>query len=252
VFFSYSIAEMAKIRINKYIASSGMVSRRKADDLVKRGRVYINSRVADIGDTVQTETDEVILNGKRLVPREKHYLVMYKPKFVVTTMHDPEGRPCVRDFISSQYKGVFPVGRLDFDAQGLLILTNDGEFAHALHHPSYRVQKTYIVVLRPKVDKDQIKQIASGIYMDGVMARPYRVGITGNASGGTRIRMILQQGLKNQIKRMAIAVGLRVVSIKRISVGPVYLGNMRPGEIRTLRKEEINTIYNLLKRHKET
>jgi len=249
---AYNEDEMTRMRINKFISASGPISRRKADELIRQQRVLINSRTAKIGEVVDTEKDRISIDGKYLKPGEKYYLVFYKPRFVITTMHDPLSRPCVRDFIPSGYTGVFPVGRLDFDARGLIILTNDGDFAHILHHPSYGIPKKYRVFLRPEATRESIEMMSKGIFLDGKKVRMYHVKVLCNCNKGTKVELVLHQGMKNQIKRMVRAVGLDVVDIKRISIGPVSIGSMKPGDIRPLRRKELDDIYNLLKRHKET
>jgi 23S rRNA pseudouridine2605 synthase len=243
---------MSKIRINKFIASTGSISRRKADDLIKSGRVSINSTKAGIGDLVDTLKDEVSIDGKSISAQQKTYLAMNKPKFVVTTMKDPQGRPCIKDLIPQKYSGVFPVGRLDFDAEGLLLLTNDGDLAHGIHHPSFDIPKTYIVGIKPRATPDQISKMSTGVYLDGNKTRPARIVQLSENLDGTTIKITLVQGLKNQIKRMASAVGLEVESIKRVSVGPVKLKGIPLGDCRELTPVEISNLHKTLKIHKKT
>lgn len=243
---------MSKIRVNKFIASTGSISRRKADDLIKSGHVSINSIKASIGDIVDTLTDEVYIDGKPVSAQQKTYLAMNKPKFVVTTMNDPQGRSCIKDLIPPKYTGVFPVGRLDFDAEGLILLTNDGDLAHGIHHPSFDIPKTYIVRVKPLAKPDQISKMSSGVYLDGKKTRPAHIVQLAENRGTTTIKITLEQGLKNQIKRMAAAVGLEVQSIKRISVGPVKLKDIPLGESRELTPSEISKLHKTLKIHKKT
>jgi 23S rRNA pseudouridine2605 synthase len=238
---------MAGMRINRYIASTGEISRRKADELLREGRVRINGRPASLGDTVDPREDRVTVEGRPIRPQKAVYLAMYKPRNVVTTMHDPQGRPCVRDHIPPKYTGVFPVGRLDFDAEGLLLLTNDGELANALHHPSFNVPKTYIVQVTPRADEAQLEKMRSGVMLDGSLTRSAEIDTLRTHSGGATLRITLMQGLKNQIKRMAQAVGLEVTSIMRTSVGPVTVNGMRPGEVRELKPREIQKLHKTLK-----
>jgi pseudouridine synthase len=243
---------MKRIRINRFIASSGAISRRRADELILNGRVRINSRRAVPGDLVDPAADEVTLDNRRLSSQEPAYLALYKPRFVVTTMHDPEGRPCVKDLIPGKYKGVFPVGRLDFDAEGLLILTNDGELAHALHHPAFHVPKEYLVRVAPCPAKADLEEMEGGILLDGAKTLPATVREIRSSRENATLRIILVQGLKNQIKRMAEAVGLRVLSIKRTSIGPITIKGMSPGTLRELTPQELNSLHKMLKKHKKT
>lgn len=243
---------MPKIRINKYIASTGAISRRKADELIRSGRVAVNSKIASLGDTVDTSCDRVNIDGKPVSVQKIIYLAMNKPKFVVTTMHDPHGRQCIKDLIPSKYSGVFPVGRLDFDAEGLLLLTNDGDLAHGIHHPSFDLTKTYIVTVKPQANHDQISTMCAGVYLDGKKTRPAQIDQLGGSGSETTIKITLAQGLKNQIKRMAHSVGLEVTSIKRISVGPIKIKDIPPGKVRELTQSEVSNIHKILKIHKKT
>ena len=243
---------MSKIRINKFIASTGAISRRKADELVSSGRVTINAHTAHIGDTVDSLTDEVSIDGKVVSAQKATYLAMNKPRFVLTTMYDPKGRPCIKDLIPSEYRGVFPVGRLDFDAEGLILLTNDGDLAHRIHHPTFDIPKTYIVTVKPRAHQKQLDQMCSGVFLDGRRTRPAQIEQTGATEKETTIKITLAQGLKNQIKRMARAVGLEVVTIKRIAVGPITIRGISPGTVRELTISEIANFHKILKIHKKT
>ncbi|HHO75127.1 MAG TPA: rRNA pseudouridine synthase [Deltaproteobacteria bacterium] len=242
---------MSKIRINKFIASTGAISRRKADELVQSGRVAVNSEPAHIGDIIDTQTDEVSIDGKIVSRQEILYLALNKPRFMLTSMYDPLGRPCIKDLIPSQYTGVFPVGRLDFDAEGLLLLTNDGDLAQGIHHPSHSISKVYIVQVKPCANPEQIREMCLGVYLDGTKTRPAQIEQLRATSRGTTLRIVLKQGLKNQIKRMALAVGLEVISIRRISVGPVEIDALAPGDIRNLTPVEISNLHKMLKIHKK-
>jgi len=238
---------MSKMRINKYIASTGTISRRKADALISDGRVAVNGEMVSPGDIIDPDKDEVAIDGKSVHPQKLKYLAMYKPKNVLTTMHDPQGRPCIRDLIPKRYAGVFPVGRLDFDAEGLIILTNDGRLAQALQHPSHDVSKTYIVKLVPQAGEEQLKKMQEGIELDGIKTRPAEIEPLRSHARGLTVKITLRQGLKNQIKRMAQAVGLRVTSIRRVTVGPISLKGLSPGEIRELKPSETEMLRKILK-----
>jgi 23S rRNA pseudouridine2605 synthase len=241
-----------KMRINRYLAQTGWLSRRAADSVIQGGRVTINSRRAVLGDRVDPEQDEIRIDGKILTLQEKHYLALYKPKNVLTTLSDPCGRRCVRDLIPGQYRGVFPAGRLDFDAEGLIILTNDGDLAHAIHHPSFHVPKVYIVALCPKASDEALQQMAAGIILDGRKTRPAFIEHLKDDQRCTWVKITLRQGLKNQIKRMAQTLGLQAASIERIAIGPVDLKGMQPGDIRRLTRKELVALHKMLKNHKVT
>ncbi len=240
---------MAGIRINRYVASSGAISRRKADELIEAGRVRINGKPARLGDVIDPARDEVRLDGRPLTSQRICILALYKPRYVLTTMSDPKGRPCIRDLVPRQFQGVFPVGRLDYDAEGLLILTNDGDLAHAIHHPSFQVPKVYVVKVTPRATAEGIAQMEQGVVLDGEKTLPARIVHVHAGADGSTLRITLHQGLKNQIKRMALSVGLKVVSLKRISIGPLVLKGMAPGEIRELSPQEVRSLHKILKKH---
>jgi 23S rRNA pseudouridine2605 synthase len=241
-----------KVRINRYLSQCGEMSRRAADEAIDAGRVSINGIPAVMGQNVDPENDRVTLDKKPLNKSTIYYLAAYKPRNMVTTMHDPEGRPCIRDIIPERYKGVYPAGRLDFDAEGLLILTNDGDMANAIHHPSRNMDKVYIVELKPEAPDAALARMSGGIEIDGRLTRRARVDRIKDQRGITTVKITLRQGLKNQIKRMAEAVGLNVVSIKRISIGSISLGSMRPGNIRELTDAEVGSMKNLRRIIKDT
>ncbi|HOS98228.1 MAG TPA: pseudouridine synthase [Deltaproteobacteria bacterium] len=240
---------MAAIRINRYVASSGAISRRKADELIEAGRVRINGKPARLGDVIDPAHDEVRLDGRPIASQRTCILALYKPRNMLTTMSDPKGRPCIRDLVPRQFQGVFPVGRLDYDAEGLLILTNDGDLAHALHHPSFQVPKVYVVKVTPRATAEGIEQMEQGVILDGKKTLPARIVHVHAGADGSTLRFTLHQGLKNQIKRMASSVGLKVVSLKRISIGPLVLKGMAPGEIRELSAQEARSLHKILKKH---
>lgn len=239
---------MDTVRINRFIASTGAISRRKADEFIEAGRVEINGRKARLGDVIDPASDDIRLDGRSLTRQDTCILVLYKPRNVLTTLNDPRGRPCIADLIPRQFLGVFPVGRLDFDAEGLLVLTNDGDLAHALHHPSFKVPKTYLVRVTPSATADAMASMARGVVLDGRKTLPAQIVSVHTGIGDSTLRITLTQGLKNQIKRMAAAVGLKVVSLKRISVGPLVLKGMSPGEIRELSASEVRSLHKILKK----
>jgi 23S rRNA pseudouridine2605 synthase len=245
------IADM-QVRINRYLSQCGVMSRRAADDAIASGRVLVNGHRAALGENITPEEDEIRLDGKPLHQNRKYYLAAYKPKYMITTMKDPEGRECVNDIIPEKYKGVFPVGRLDFDAEGLLILTNDGLLANAIHHPTHNMGKVYIVDLKPEASAAALRKMSEGVEIEGIVTRQALVERLKDEKDMTTVRITLRQGLKNQIKKMAEALGLSVVSIRRIEVGPVSLGKLKPREIRELSDLEVRALQNILKKQKFT
>jgi 23S rRNA pseudouridine2605 synthase len=241
-----------QVRINRYLSQCGAMSRRAADDAITAGRVSVNAHTASLGENINPASDDIRLDGKSLHQNRKYYLAAYKPKNMITTMKDPEGRECVKDIIPEKYQGVFPVGRLDFDAEGLLILTNDGIMANAIHHPTHNMGKVYIVGLKPEASAAALRKMSEGVEIEGIITRQALVERLKDEKNTTTVRITLRQGLKNQIKKMAEAVGLSVISIKRIAVGPVSLGKMKPREIRELGDLEVKALQNIQKKHKLT
>jgi len=237
------------IRLNKFISQCGELSRRSADEAIAAGRVKVNGIKALTGQVIDPDKDEILLDNRNLSKSDIIYLAAYKPKYMLTTMKDPMGRSCIKDIIPDRYKGVFPAGRLDFDAEGLLILTNDGEMANAIHHPSRNMAKVYIVGLKPCAESSSLLKMAEGVEIEGKITRRALVERIKDINDMTIVRITLRQGLKNQIKKMAEAVGLSVASIKRIAVGPVKIDNMKPGEIRQLTLSEVTALKNLQKKH---
>ncbi|MEA2101217.1 MAG: pseudouridine synthase [Thermodesulfobacteriota bacterium] len=238
------------MRINRYIAQRTDISRRASDRVIEQGRVCINGRRASVGQLVDPESDQVEMDGKCLIERPLVYLAMYKPVGMITSMHDPQKRPCIKDIIPPEFSGVYPVGRLDYDASGLILLTNEGDLAHSIHHPSFNVPKVYLVGLEPAARQGQLSAMANGIVLDGVRTRPAQVEYLRKIPKGSLVRIALRQGLKNQIKRMAAATGLRVKSIHRISVGPVMLGDMQPSEVRRLTDLEKKMLFEIIHSYK--
>jgi len=243
---------MSLMRINRYISLTGAISRRRADELIRSARVSINKRRASLGDLVNPASDKVSIDGQAVNVQKPLYLVLNKPKQILTTMYDPKGRPCINDLIPAKYKGVFPVGRLDWDAEGLLILTNDGDLSNALHHPVYGVRKIYLVQVRPPASPGALAKMSNGVILDGKKTRPADIKKVSQNSVSTLLRITLREGRKNQIKRMARSVGLTVTSIKRIAVGPITLKAIKPGTLHELSLEELNKLNNLLKNIRKT
>lgn len=232
-----------KERIQKIIAESGLCSRRKAEELIKQGRVTRNGRPASIGDKADAKNDRIAVDGQAITERDTfRYLMLYKPRGYITTLSDEKGRKCVADLISGIPQRVYPVGRLDVNSEGLLLLTNDGEFANLIMHPSGEVSKTYRVTIRPSLNEEQAAALASGINLDGKMTKPARLNVLSEEPGRVVIELTIHEGRNRQIRRMVESLGLEVVRLKRISEGPLRLGMLRPGEYRDLTSQELEAI----------
>ena len=227
------------VRLHKYMAECGVASRRKSEELISAGRVRVNGRVAKVGDSVDPAKDRVRLDGRPLRPKEqKVYVMLHKPRGVVTTMKDELQRPCVAELLGGVPGRVFPVGRLDRDSEGLLLLTNDGDFANTLTHPSHGVSKKYRVTLRPDITEEQIARFETGMELDGRMTAPVGVRVLVREENRVVVEMELKEGRNRQIRRMCEVLGLEVARLRRVSIGDVKLGMLPPGKWRFLTSEE--------------
>lgn len=233
-----------KIRVQKLLAQRGVCSRRKAEEMIQAGRVQVNGRPVKLGDGAVPGKDIITVDGQRL-PREgegRVYLALHKPRGFVTTMADERGRRCVAQLVADAGCRVYPVGRLDKDSEGLLLLTNDGEFANLCAHPSGHVAKTYRVTLRPGVTEEQLNRLSTGIELDGKMTAPAKVRVLEEQRGRAVVEIVLYEGRNREIRRMCEALGLEVARLKRIAMGPVRLGMLPQGKYRELTHEEVQGI----------
>jgi 23S rRNA pseudouridine2605 synthase len=232
------------MRLQKFLAQAGVASRRAAEELIKQGRVEVNGRPAELGSSVDPSGDRVRVDGKVVAPRSRRVLLAFnKPTGCVTTASDPQGRKTVMDFFPHFGTRIFPVGRLDYDAEGLLLLTNDGELANRLLHPRYGISKVYDVKIKGHPDQKTIEELRSGVRIEEGVTAPAEVEILRLLPGSAWLRITLHQGWNRQIKRMGLAVGHPVLKIRRIAYGPVGLGRLPTGGHRALRPEEIRKIY---------
>lgn len=231
----------AKVRLQKYMAEAGIASRRKSEELIAAGKVRVNGKVAEIGDKINPRTDKVTVSGKKVVKSKKQvYIMLHKPRGFITTMHDEMDRKCVAELIADVPERVYPVGRLDRESEGLLLLTNDGEFANALTHPSKHVPKTYRVTVRPDVTKEQLAAFENGIEIDGKMTLPAEVRVLDKQEGRVVLEVVIYEGRNRQIRKMCEALGLEVARLKRTKIGSLKLGMLKPGEYRYLTEKEIH------------
>ncbi|MBP3379923.1 MAG: rRNA pseudouridine synthase [Ruminococcus sp.] len=235
---------MEKIRIQKMIADSGYCSRRKAEELISRGRVKLNGHPVKLGDKCGYK-DLITIDGERLyMPRKKNfiYIMMNKPRGYVTTVSDELDRRCVMDLLEGVEERVYPVGRLDRNSEGLLLFTNDGELANSIMHPSRHIAKTYRVTVRPDISDDQLVRLSSGVEIDGKMTLPANVVVKEKQQGRVVLLITIKEGRNRQIRKMCEAVGLEVARLRRISVGPIRLGMLKPGTWRELTAEELRAL----------
>ena len=243
---------MEKIRIQKMIADSGVCSRRKAEELMSRGRVRLNGHPVKLGDKCGYK-DIITIDGERLnIPRKKsfRYIMMNKPRGYVTTVSDDLDRRCVMDLLEDVEDRVYPVGRLDRNSEGLLLFTNDGEFANSIMHPSRHISKTYRVTVRPDISDEQLVQLSEGVVIDGKKTLPATVIVKTKEPGRVVLLMTIKEGRNRQIRKMCEAVGLEVARLRRISIGPIKLGMLKPGAYRDLSAEELRAIRNAIGKEK--
>lgn len=230
-------------RLQKIIAEMGLASRRKAEEFILEGRVTVNGKVATIGMKADPSKDHIKVDGKLLFkPEKKVYFILNKPRGVVTSMSDPEGRPTVHDFARGIRQRVFPVGRLDYDSEGLLLLTNDGEFAHAVLHPSKKIPKTYLVKIKGNLEDENIEKLRRGIRLDRTVTAPAKVKRLRKTESNSWIEMVIYEGKKRQIRRMLERVGHSVIRLMRIKINGLEMGPLKPGACRPISTEEMRIL----------
>ena len=233
-------------RLQKLIAAAGICSRRQAEVLIESGRVQLNGRVASLGEQADPLRDTVLVDGRPLRPSETPcYLLMHKPVGVVTTLRDPEGRPVVTDLLRDVPARVYPVGRLDLTTSGLLLLTNDGELANRLAHPSREVAKTYLVRVRGALTPAAVHSLEHGVQLDDGITAPAKVAQVRSGGGHTWFELTIHEGRNRQVRRMCEALGLPVSRLMRIGYAFLSLGELAPGQYRHLTTAEIARLKRL-------
>ena len=232
-----------KVRLQKYLSECGVASRRKAEDLIVAGKVKVNGKPASIGDKIVPKCDTVVVAGKKVKKTKKNtYIMLHKPRGFITTLSDEMGRKCVAQLVEDVGTRVYPVGRLDRDSEGLLLLTDDGEFANALTHPTRHVPKTYRVTVRPTITDEQITALTTGIEIDGRMTMPSEVRVLEKKEGRVVLEIIIYEGRNRQIRKMCDSLGLEVARLKRTQIGSVKLGMLKQGDWRNLTEEEVHKL----------
>ena len=228
------------MRINKFLAEQGVASRRASDEIIAAGRVTINGNVAKAGDDVTGE-DVVMLDGKTLSHKVKYeYYLLNKPKGYLCTVSDDKGRKTVMDLLPAGAGRVFPVGRLDYDTQGMLLLTNDGDLAYRLTAPQSEIAKTYLVRVEGTMTDIQLNRLRAGVEIDrGVVTKKCKITVTETNKKFTKLRVVLTEGKNREIRKMFEAVGKQVVFLKRLKIGELALTGLDRGAVRKLSKEEI-------------
>jgi 23S rRNA pseudouridine2605 synthase len=234
------------LRLNKAIAQAGLASRREAEGLIRAGRVRLNGAVVRTpGATLTPGLDRLEVDGRTVAPERGQACevwALYKPKGCVSTLRDPEGRPTIKAYFPQAAGRLFSIGRLDYDAEGLILLTNDGALAQRVAHPSYSVEKTYLVKVKGLVQADALRSLERGPQLEGRRRRSVKARVLHTVNDKTWLEVILREGIHHHIKKMFAAVGHRVLKIKRYQIGNVTLADMQPGQCRKLGKVEIRKL----------
>ena len=232
------------MRLQKYLASCGVASRRNAEQMILDGRVSVNGEIVRVlGTQVDELSDTVQVDGCIVRPEtEKHYLAYNKPVGEVTTVSDPEGRATVMDRFRDYPVRLFPVGRLDYDSEGLLLLTNDGDLMNKVLHPSFEIQKSYLTKVSNNVSDQEIRMLRKGVIIDGKLTSPAEVKLIQHDTFSTDLLITIHEGRNRQVRKMIEAVGHQVVRLKRVRFGPVQLGDLPSGMWRKLTDEEIQKL----------
>ena len=241
-------SETKMVRLQKIIAGSGISSRRKAEEYIRHGLVTVNGEtVMTLGTKVDPLHDHIKVNGRHLKSTLPDMFVMLnKPVGYLSTLHDPDGRPTIKQLMPKPSLRLFPVGRLDFDSEGLLLLTNNGDIAQACLHPTHHVQKTYLVKVKGVLEDSQVQQLRRGIALDDGQTAPAKVKKAGKAQANSWIEITIHEGRKHQVKRMFDHIGHPVIRLKRIQFGPLNLGKLLPGKTRYLTDKEANDLRHLV------
>lgn len=235
------------MRLNKFLASCGAASRRGADELIASGRVRVNSIVVtELGKMVETDNDTVTLDGKKVEPVSKMtYIMLYKPKGCITSLRDEKGRKTVYDYLDVEVPHLVPVGRLDYDTEGLLLLTNDGELVNRLAHPSGEVPKSYLVRAEGEFPEHILAKLRKGVEIDGVKTKRSKVKLLEQGEKEAKLLVTITEGRNRQVRRMFEAVERNVVFLKRVAIGDLRLGGLARGAWRYLREEEVEYLKRL-------
>ena len=237
---------MEEIRIQKYISDCGLMSRRAAEKEIEQGAFKVNGVRAEIGQKINPDKDVVEYKGKKVEGGSKKvYVMLYKPRGYVTTMSDDEGRKCIPELLKDVPERVYPCGRLDMDSEGLLILTNDGEVANKLMHPKHHVEKIYHVKVKGEIEPDVLTTLNGPMIIDDYKIKPVQVSIIERKEGNTILRFTLSEGRNRQIRKMCEQVNLKITRLKRVAVGDLTIGMLKPGQWKYMNYIEISILKNM-------
>ena len=230
-------------RLQKLISAAGMASRRRSEELIKAGKVTVNGIPALIGDSADPETDIIFVEGRLLAePAERTYIMLYKPRGYVTTLKDEKNRRCVSELVKDIGVRLYPVGRLDMYSEGLLIMTDDGEFANRLMHPSSQTDKTYYAWVKGKFSETALKVLESQLVIHGYRISPAEVKIIRSDEDYTQLSIRIHEGRNRQIRKMCDCAGLKLTKLKRVSEGSLSVGDLKPGQWRYLTEDELQDL----------
>lgn len=234
------------IRLQKFLADASVSSRRKAEEYILQGRVKVNNEVIDtLGYKIDEKKDKVYFDDKLVeIKQEFIYIMLHKPEGCVTTAKDQFDRKTVLDYIDIQER-IYPVGRLDYDTSGLLILTNDGDLTYRLTHPKHNIEKIYIAKVTGEIKKEELEKFEKGLYIDGYKTSPAKIFVVKKEGKYTSLKIVIHEGRNRQVRKMCDAIGLKVCHLKRIATGKLYLGELKKGEYRLLTDKEIKYLKNL-------
>lgn len=236
-----------ELRLQKYLAECGVASRRKSEEIILSGRVEVDGEIVDtLGTKIDPSINKVTVNGKVISNNQNYrYILLHKPEGFITTAKDQFDRPSVIDIVSDCEERIYPVGRLDYDTSGLLLLTNDGDLTFKLTHPKHNVEKTYIARVAGVPDEDAIESLKSGVFIDGYKTARARVQLIKRYDTNASVRISIKEGKNRQVRKMFSAVGHEVLALKRVATGNLFLGELKRGEYRDLTDEEIMYLKNL-------
>ena len=243
---------MEKIRLQKYMADAGIMSRRAAEEEIKRGNVSVNGHVANLGMKIDPKNDHIAYRGQKIKYQKKEYtyIMMNKPRGYLCSTNDDRGRKCVTDLLDGVSARVYPVGRLDLISEGILLLTDDGELKNRLTHPKHTIGKLYRVKVAEKVSDEQLEILSSPLVIDDYKIQPVEVSVSGEDETGTVLKMTLFEGRNRQIRKMCEIAGLTVKRLSRISIGNIKLDGLPVGKWRYLEQYEVDYLYKATKEHK--
>ena len=233
-------------RLQKVMAHAGVASRRKSEEIIKEGRVKVNGEVVTaMGVKVDPNNDEIEVDGKIITEEKKIYILLYKPEGYITTVDDPRGRKTVLDLIDDVKQRIYPVGRLDYDTSGLLLLTNDGDMTYVLTHPSYEIEKKYLVEAKGYIDDKNFKRLEEGVQLEDGLTAPAEVKVINRKKDKSKFTLSIHEGRNRQVRRMCKKIGHEVEKLKRSNFGPLNLNGLKAGEYRYLSSKEINKLHKL-------